>query len=148
MAHRCDYGWVSIFPQWPTTHLITYPPPSIHERSAREKISADQVAHVLNDEVSRKYIQSLKRSGLQLVISVILILTRTPQVVDIFTDKISARRCHSAYGIVLSCTCYCTLYHQTCLFNCEPPLFPGSGVFNAKGVTSPEYHVPIGKSLS
>jgi pre-mRNA-splicing factor 18 len=36
-------------------------PHSIHERSAREKISADQVAHVLNDEVSRKYIQSLKR---------------------------------------------------------------------------------------
>ncbi|PIL29891.1 hypothetical protein GSI_08100 [Ganoderma sinense ZZ0214-1] len=35
----------------------------IHERSAREKISADQVAHVLNDEVSRKYIQSLKRYG-------------------------------------------------------------------------------------
>jgi len=37
------------------------PDNSIHERSAREKISADQVAHVLNDEVSRKYIQSLKR---------------------------------------------------------------------------------------
>lgn len=37
------------------------PFPSIHERSAREKISTDQVAHVLNDEVSRKYIQSLKR---------------------------------------------------------------------------------------
>lgn len=36
-------------------------PHSIHERSAREKISSDQVAHVLNDEVSRKYIQSLKR---------------------------------------------------------------------------------------
>jgi hypothetical protein len=34
---------------------------SIHERSAREKISSDQVAHVLNDEVSRKYIQSVKR---------------------------------------------------------------------------------------
>ncbi|KAF8339721.1 Prp18 domain-containing protein [Cantharellus anzutake] len=33
----------------------------IHERSAREKISIDQVAHVLNDEVSRKYIQSIKR---------------------------------------------------------------------------------------
>ncbi|EJD49012.1 Prp18-domain-containing protein [Auricularia subglabra TFB-10046 SS5] len=33
----------------------------IHERSAREKISTDQVAHVLNDEVSRKYIQTLKR---------------------------------------------------------------------------------------
>lgn len=38
-----------------------HPVCSIHERSAREKISADQVAHVLNDEVSRKYIQSLKR---------------------------------------------------------------------------------------
>lgn len=37
----------------------------IHERSAREKISADQVAHVLNDEVSRKYIQSLKRYAQQ-----------------------------------------------------------------------------------
>ncbi|KAH8822791.1 Prp18 domain-containing protein [Flagelloscypha sp. PMI_526] len=33
----------------------------IHERSAREKISSDQVAHVFNDEVSRKYIQSIKR---------------------------------------------------------------------------------------
>ena len=34
---------------------------SIHERSAREKIGIDSVAHVLNDEVSRKYIQSVKR---------------------------------------------------------------------------------------
>ena len=33
----------------------------IHERSAREKIFSNSVAHVLNDEVSRKYIQSLKR---------------------------------------------------------------------------------------
>jgi len=33
----------------------------IHERSAREKIGIDSVAHVLNDEVSRKYIQSVKR---------------------------------------------------------------------------------------
>ncbi|KAJ2962127.1 hypothetical protein NQZ79_g2699 [Umbelopsis isabellina] len=33
----------------------------IHERSAREKIHAAQVAHVLNDETSRKWIQSLKR---------------------------------------------------------------------------------------
>jgi Prp18 domain len=41
-----------------TLNLCPY---SIHERSAREKISSDQVAHVLNDEVSRKYIQSLKR---------------------------------------------------------------------------------------
>lgn len=34
----------------------------IHERSGREKIFSNNVAHVLNDEVSRKYIQSLKRS--------------------------------------------------------------------------------------
>jgi len=33
----------------------------IHERSAREKIFSNQVAHVLNDETQRKYIQSLKR---------------------------------------------------------------------------------------
>jgi pre-mRNA-splicing factor 18 len=42
-------------------HLFFDETDRIHERSAREKISADQVAHVLNDEVSRKYIQSLKR---------------------------------------------------------------------------------------
>jgi pre-mRNA-splicing factor 18 len=33
----------------------------IHERSAREKIFSNQVAHVLNDEVQRKYVQSIKR---------------------------------------------------------------------------------------
>lgn len=63
MAYWCDHGWVC-FPLLivlfelflNTTSLL-----SIHERSAREKISTDQVAHVLNDEVSRKYIQSLKR---------------------------------------------------------------------------------------
>jgi len=33
----------------------------IHERSAREKIFAAQVAHVLNDETSRKWIQSIAR---------------------------------------------------------------------------------------
>ncbi len=33
----------------------------IHERSAHEKITSDSVAHVLNDEVSRKWIQSIKR---------------------------------------------------------------------------------------
>jgi pre-mRNA-splicing factor 18 len=51
--------------------LIFYPHSSIHERSAREKISSDQVAHVLNDEVSRKYIQSLKRWA-QLILTVFL----------------------------------------------------------------------------
>ncbi|KAL6041969.1 Pre-mRNA-splicing factor 18 [Balamuthia mandrillaris] len=33
----------------------------IHERSAREKIFSNQVAHVLNDETQRKYIQAVKR---------------------------------------------------------------------------------------
>lgn len=33
----------------------------IHERSGREKIFSNNVAHVLNDETSRKYIQSVKR---------------------------------------------------------------------------------------
>jgi len=33
----------------------------IHERSAREKIFTNQVAHILNDETQRKYIQSIKR---------------------------------------------------------------------------------------
>lgn len=33
----------------------------IHERSGREKIFASKVAHVLNDEETRKWIQSLKR---------------------------------------------------------------------------------------
>ncbi|KAJ1650676.1 hypothetical protein IWQ61_008578 [Dispira simplex] len=33
----------------------------IHERSAREKIFSNQVAHVLNDETQRKWIQSVKR---------------------------------------------------------------------------------------
>lgn len=33
----------------------------IHERSGREKIFASQIAHVLNDETQRKWIQSIKR---------------------------------------------------------------------------------------
>lgn len=33
----------------------------IHERSNREKIYSNQVAHVLNDETQRKWIQSIKR---------------------------------------------------------------------------------------
>lgn len=59
MADRCDDGWVRSIARCST--YDTDRQCSIHERSAREKISADQVAHVLNDEVSRKYIQSLKR---------------------------------------------------------------------------------------
>jgi len=33
----------------------------IHARSAREKIFSNQVAHILNDETQRKYIQAVKR---------------------------------------------------------------------------------------
>jgi len=33
----------------------------IHERSAREKISTSETAHVLNDDIQRKYIHSIKR---------------------------------------------------------------------------------------
>ncbi|EFA76551.1 putative RNA splicing factor [Heterostelium album PN500] len=33
----------------------------IHDRSSREKISSSQVAHVLNDETQRKFIQGIKR---------------------------------------------------------------------------------------
>ena len=33
----------------------------IHERTGREKIFSKHVAHVLNDETQRKYIQALKR---------------------------------------------------------------------------------------
>lgn len=33
----------------------------IHERSAREKIHTTSVAHVMNDETTRKYLQSVKR---------------------------------------------------------------------------------------
>lgn len=33
----------------------------IHARTGREKIFAQNIAHVLNDETQRKYIQGLKR---------------------------------------------------------------------------------------
>ena len=33
----------------------------IHERSGRSKINTSKVAHVLNNETSRKYLQSVKR---------------------------------------------------------------------------------------
>ena len=33
----------------------------IHERSGRSKIFSSQVAHILNDETQRKYLQSIKR---------------------------------------------------------------------------------------
>ncbi|KAJ1437502.1 hypothetical protein B484DRAFT_324519, partial [Ochromonadaceae sp. CCMP2298] len=33
----------------------------IHERSGREKISTSKVAHVMNNELQRKYLTSVKR---------------------------------------------------------------------------------------
>ena len=33
----------------------------IHERSGRSRIFSSQVAHILNDETQRKYLQSVKR---------------------------------------------------------------------------------------
>lgn len=33
----------------------------IHSRAAREKIGEDRIAHVMNDEITRKYIQAVKR---------------------------------------------------------------------------------------
>ena len=34
----------------------------IHERSAREKLhQSDQQAHILSDEITRKYLQAIKR---------------------------------------------------------------------------------------
>lgn len=33
----------------------------IHERSGRSRIFSSQVAHILNDETQRKYLQSIKR---------------------------------------------------------------------------------------
>jgi len=73
---------------------------SIHERSAREKISSDQVAHVLNDEVSRKYIQSLKRYGVPFVAFCCLLTPK--QVVDFFSNQIPPGGQFSADGLILS----------------------------------------------
>jgi len=33
----------------------------IHERSGRSKIFSSQIAHILNDETQRKYLQAIKR---------------------------------------------------------------------------------------
>src|SRR5437879_2748043 len=102
MAHRSYHGGVRDCPIGTLSdnqHLIFS---SIHERSAREKISTDQVAHVLNDEVSRKYIQSLKRfvSFLRISLHSPYFHSRSfelptdpyPQALDIFSDQVPARR--------------------------------------------------------
>ncbi|KAL3531336.1 hypothetical protein ACH5RR_010658 [Cinchona calisaya] len=42
---------------WPIGVIMV----GIHERSAREKIYTNSVAHIMNDETTRKYLQSIKR---------------------------------------------------------------------------------------
>eukprot|EP00298_Acanthocystis_sp_HF-20_P009145 c18130_g1_i2.p1 GENE.c18130_g1_i2~~c18130_g1_i2.p1 ORF type:complete len:366 (+),score=129.83 c18130_g1_i2:16-1113(+) len=42
---------------WPIGVTMT----GIHERSAREKIQQNQIAHILNDEQARKYLSAIKR---------------------------------------------------------------------------------------
>jgi hypothetical protein len=72
----------------------------IHERSAREKISTDQVAHVLNDEVSRKYIQSLKRYvSCVICVNSASLTFNAPQPPDVLADKVSTRRYLAAHGL-------------------------------------------------
>lgn len=98
MAHRCDHGWVCPLPNsFMFMFMFIFTSfPSIHERSAREKISTDQVAHVLNDEVSRKYIQSLKRYlDLYYPEQPLTI----PQTFDVLTNKVPTRRRLTVDGI-------------------------------------------------
>lgn len=83
---------------------------SIHERSAREKISSDQVAHVLNDEVSRKYIQSLKRYVYTIFVSEV---ADTSQTFDICPDQVSPRRCFAVDGVGSLLCMY--IISQTCI---------------------------------
>lgn len=97
LAHWCDYGWVRNLHLRAAKTLLTHCS-SIHERSAREKISRDQVAHVLNDEVSRKYIQSLKRYeplNLSFHYPLIMIIQTT----YLLTNEISPRGYFSANGL-------------------------------------------------
>ena len=89
-------GWVPFSISLPNP-LKTLP--RIHERSAREKISTDQVAHVLNDEVSRKYIQSLKRlAAPNPTLSHDLI--NLSQALDFLPDQIPPGRRDSAHGLM------------------------------------------------
>lgn len=56
-ANDCYYRMAIGNSPWPIGVTCV----GIHERSAREKIAADQTAHILNDDAQRKYISSIKR---------------------------------------------------------------------------------------
>jgi len=56
-AHDCYLRMAIGNAPWPMGVTMV----GIHERSAREKIHSNQIAHVLNDETQRKYIQAIKR---------------------------------------------------------------------------------------
>ena len=133
-ATECGSGvslWLGMRVQFFSTRRRSYLFFSIHERSAREKISADQVAHVLNDEVSRKYIQSLKRCVILLPGSFLqqLILF---QVVDVLANEIPTRRYFTADGMrFLFAVLYYTVYVLCYLFNGHADILsepPGYGI--------------------
>lgn len=134
MAHRCDYGWVSNF-YLSTTTICSSIGDSIHERSAREKISSDQVAHVLNDEVSRKYIQSLKRWGsrhLHFPASFNFLRSWVfLQYIDLYANEISARGCHATYGMIgYAWTNFLVLYAYECTISFFHPELLHFGINN------------------
>jgi pre-mRNA-splicing factor 18 len=56
---RCMLSLVLIFHSaWPIGVTMV----GIHERSAREKLhESDKTAHIMSDETTRKYLQSIKR---------------------------------------------------------------------------------------
>ncbi|KAJ3672962.1 hypothetical protein LUZ60_006336 [Juncus effusus] len=65
--HCLDLNYLSATDQYIKLAIGNSPWPigvtmvGIHERSAREKIHTNSVAHIMNDEVTRKYLQSVKR---------------------------------------------------------------------------------------
>lgn len=62
---------------------------------------------MLNDEVSRKYIQSLKRYVSSFMVVNTTDLLAGVKALDIFANEIPARRCFAAYGIAVGLSlCY------------------------------------------
>jgi Prp18 domain len=50
--------WLTLYRAWPIGVTMV----GIHERSAREKLhESDNKAHIMSDESTRKYLQSIKR---------------------------------------------------------------------------------------
>jgi len=59
----------------------------IHERSSQDKLYVDKIAHVLNDEVSRKWIQAVKRYAM----AISFVLKTNEQTLDILTVDTAAQ---------------------------------------------------------